>query len=156
MAKIKNTFKFGSEEDLEFRYVEMKLVQCEEGFVMDNNHNVQALELPCMEVAKNLRMEELMDHKGQTEFRSAIGKLTALAHTSRPDICFDVKILSTKFNKATKKDLQTACKRMIKVKSEETFIKFPDMGKDIKEWILVGHGDCGLKNMPDKITSVGG
>ena len=111
MAKIKNTFKFGSEEELEFRYVGMNIVQCEEGFMMDNNHYVQALELPCMEVAKNLRMEELMDHKGQTEFWSAIGKLTALAHTSRPDI------LSTKFNKASKKDLQTACKRMIKVKS---------------------------------------
>ena len=57
------------------------------------------MELPCIEVAKNLRMEELMDHKGQTDFLSAIGKLTALAHTSRPDICFDMKILSTKFAK---------------------------------------------------------
>ena len=97
----------------------------------DNNHYVQALELPCMEVAKNIRMEELLDHRGQTEFRSAMGKLTALAHTSRPDICFDVKILSSKFNKATKKDLQTACKRMIKVKSEETFIKDSYLGMDI-------------------------
>ena len=109
-----------------------------------------------MEVAKNLRMEELLDHRGQTEFRSAIGKLTALAHTSRPDICFDVKILSSKFNKATKKDLQTACKRMIKVKSEETFIKDAYLVMDISEWILVGHGDCGLKSMPDKIIRVGG
>ena len=156
MTRIKKTFNFGSEEELEFRYVGINIVQCEEGFMTDNNHYVQALELPCMEVAKNLRMEELLDHRGQTEFRSAIGKLTALAHTSRPDICFDVKILSSKFNKATKKDLQTACKRMIKVKSEETFIKYPDLGMDISEWILVGHGDCGLKSMPDKITSVGG
>ena len=156
MTRIKKTFKFGSEEELEFRYVGINIAQCEEGFMTDNNHYVQALELPCMEVAKNIRMEELLDHRGQTEFRSAMGKLTALAHTSRPDICFDVKILSSKFNKATKKDLQTACKRMIKVKSEETFIKYPDLGMDISEWILVGHGDCGLKSMPDKITSVGG
>ena len=156
MTRIKKTFKFGSEEELEFRYVGINIAQCEEGFMTDNNHYVQALELPCMEVAKNLKMEELLDHRGQTEFRSVIGKLTALAHTSRPDICFDVKILSSKFNKATKKDLQTACKRMIKVKSEETFIKYPDLGMDITEWILVGHGDCGLKSMPDKITSVGG
>ena len=45
---------------------------------------------------------------------------------------------------------------MMKVKSEETFLKFPDLGMDINEWILVGHGDCGLKSMPDKITSVRG
>ena len=42
------------------------------------------------------------------------------------------------------------------MKSEETFLKYPDLGMDISEWILVGHGDCGVKSMPDKITSVGG
>ena len=30
------------------------------------------------------------------------------------------------------------------------------MGMELSEWVLVGHGDCGLKSMPDKITSVGG
>ena len=32
---------------------------------------------------------------------------------------------------------------------------FPDLG-NMKDWVLVGHGDAGIKSMPDKITSVGG
>ena len=83
-------------------------------------------------------------------------KLTTLAHSSRPDICFDVKLVSSKFNKATKKDLQTACKTMIKDKSEKTVLRFPDLGKNIEDWVLVGHGDCELKSMTDKVTSVVG
>ena len=47
----------------------------------------------------------IMNPDGQTEFRSAVGKHTALAHTSRPDVCFDVKTMASKLGKATKKDL---------------------------------------------------
>ena len=73
-----------------------------------------------------------MDSAGQTEFRSVIGKLTSLAHTSRPDICFDIKILSSKFGRATK----TARKRMIKVKGEYTSMRFPDLEKEMDDWVL--------------------
>ena len=55
-----------------------------------------------------------------------------------------------------KKDLQTACKRMLKFKSETMTMRFPDLGKGINDWVLVGHGDASIKSMPDKITSVAG
>ena len=93
---------------------------------MENNHYIETLELPDMELVKHLKVDEQMDSAGQTEFRSVIGKLTSLAHTSRPDICFDIKILSSKFGRPTKRDLQTARKRMIKVKGEYTSMRFPD------------------------------
>ena len=98
----------------------------------------------------------MLNHECQTEFRSVIGKLTSLAHTSRPDICFDVKLMSSKLGKATKKDLQTAMKKMLKLKTEVTSMKFPNLGKNLHDWLLVGFGDAGVKSMPDKITSVGG
>ena len=156
MTKIKKLFSFGSDEELEFRYVGMNIRQYEEGFEMNNNDYIQALTLPNMDVTKNLKMEDLLDAKGQTEFYSAVGKLTALANPSKPNICFNVKLLSSRFNKATKKDNQTASKRMIKVKFDFVNMRFPDLGLDISFWVLVGHGDCRLKSMPDKITSVGG
>ena len=93
---------------------------------------------------------------GQTEFRSAVGKLAALAHTSRPDICFDVKTMASKLGKATKKDLQSAAKKIMKVKTAWTSMRFPNLSKNLQDWLLVGFGDAGVKSMPDKITSVGG
>ena len=45
---------------------------------------------------------------------------------------------------------------MLKLKSETTSMTFPDIGNDLKDWVLVGHGDVGVKSMPDKVNSVGG
>ena len=40
MTRIKKTFKFGSEEELEIRYVGINIAQCEEGIMTDNIHYV--------------------------------------------------------------------------------------------------------------------
>ena len=74
---------------------------------------------------------------------------------SRPDVCFEGKCLSSKFGKASKKDLKSAYKTMQKLKGKETCMIFPDLG-ETSEWSLVGYSDAGMKSMPDKLTSVGG
>lgn len=155
MQPLKQSIKFGSEETLEFRYVGLNFDQYEEGIKVNNDHYVEALELPDMDLVKNIKIEDVMDMEGQTEFRSVVGKLASVAYHSRPDICFDVKSLSSKFGKATKQDLKTAMKRMMKLKAETTLMVYPDLGS-IEDWVLVAHGDAGIKSMPDKITSVGG
>ena len=126
------------------------MVQYEEGIEVDNNHYVAAMELLNMDLVKQAENYEMMNPDGQTEFRSAVGKLTSLAHTSRPDICFDVK------TKATQKDLQSAMKKMMKVRTELTSMRFPNLSMNLQNWLLVGFGDAGVKSMPDKITSVCG
>ena len=131
-------------------------MQYNEGIEIDNNHYIEALQLPSMEIVKNMKMDETLNGEGQTEFHSIVGKLTALANTSRPEICFDVKLLSSRYGKATKRDFLMANKRMIKVKSEKLTMRFPDLGMNIENWALVGHSDAGIKSMPDKITRVGG
>ena len=68
---------------------------------------------------------------------------------------FEAKALSSKFGKVTKKDLKIAMKKIQKLKSRKAKMVFPDLG-NMKDWVLVGHGDAGIKSMPDKITSVGG
>ena len=156
MGEMKKVFKFGNEESLDFKYVGLNMVQYEEGIEVDNNHYVAAMELPNMDLVKQAENDEVMNPDGQTEFRSAVGKLTSLAHTSRPDICFDVKTMASKLGKATKKDLQSAMKKMMKVRTELTSMRFPNLSMNLQDWLLVGFGDAGVKSMPDKITSVGG
>ena len=57
--------------------------------------------------------------------------------------------MASKLGKATKKDLQSAMKKMMKVRTELTSM-------NRQNWLLVGFGDAGVKSMPDKITSVCG
>ena len=98
---------------------------------MDQDHYVESLEGPNMDTVIRCSLEEVMDEEGQREFRSAVAKLNCVGYQSRPDLCFDAKSLSTKFG------------------------KIPDLGS-MKDWVFVGHGDAGIKTLPDKMTSCGG
>ena len=60
-----------------------------------------------MEVCDKNELNEVMDQEGQTEFRSVVGKLAHIGQISRPDVVFEAKALSSKYGKATKKDLNT-------------------------------------------------
>ena len=155
MTKLKQAFKFGTEEESEFRYVGMNFKQEDKNIIVDHDHYIMALEGPDMEVVINKENDDILEEDGQTEFRSVVAKLTAIGQHSRPDICFEAKALSSRYGKATKHDLKIALKKILKVKSETTRMVFRNPGK-FEEWILCGHSDAGIKSMPDKVTSVSG
>ena len=122
---------------------------------IDQDHYVEALEGPDKEISEKEALEEIMGPEGQTEFRSIVGKIAHAGQISRPDVVFEAKALSSKFGKATRKDLKIAIKKMQKLKSRSVKLVFTYLG-NMENWVLVGHGDAGIKSMPDKITSVGG
>ena len=150
---LKKAFKFGSEGEVEFRYVGMNIKQSKVGIVVDQDHYVDNLEIP--KVDYKVEDEDLLDLEGQTKFRGIIGKLNHLSSHSRPDLCFETKSLSTMFGKARKKDMMSAVKKLRKLKSQTTKMMFPDLG-EVKDWVFIGHGDAGLRSLPDKLSSVGG
>jgi len=92
---------------------------------------------------------------GQAEYRSCEAKILYIGFQSRPDVCFERKVLSTKYGKATKKDLKSALKKIEKLQGEPTHMFFPDLG-EVKSWSIVGYSDAGVKSMLDKLTSVEG
>ena len=55
-----------------------------------------------------------------------------------------------------KSDLRKVQRKIIIVKADgDSVMMYPKMD-NIDDWVLVGHGDAGIKSMPDKMTSVGG
>ena len=101
------------------------------------------------------KVTDILPADGQSTFRGCVAKISHISYQSRPDVCFEAKVLSTKFGKATKGDLKSALKKMQKLQGVPTKMSFPDLGS-IREWTFVGYGDAGLKSMPDKSSSVGG
>ena len=148
MNPLKQVFQFGSEEEDSFRYIGMNIQQCNDHIRVDQNHYVQALDIPSLDEIRNVNEDELMDADGQTEFRSLVAKILQVGYQSRPDVCFEAKALSTFYGKATRKQFKLVIKKMIKLKTDTTEMVLPDIG-DISEWGLVAHGDAGIKSMPD-------
>ena len=77
-----------------------------------------------------------------------------LAMTSRPDIMFDAKVLTTKYGSAIKRDLVKAIKTINRAKQESTELTLPDIG-EIDDWILVGVTDASNKTV-NNVFAVGG
>ena len=144
-------FEYGSHSETPFKYVGLQVKKGKDGITMDQDHYVQGLEVPSMECNAGFRMEDIIEN--QSLYRSITAKLTMLSIISRPDLCFDSKLLSTKYGKATKRDFVTAVKTLIKSKTESTKMCYPDLG-DIENWVLIVFSDASLKNIG--IVSVGG
>ena len=70
---LKKKFQFGSEEMTEFRYVGMHIKQTEDGILVDQNHYLQTIDVP--EVNMKAELEQLMDEDGQADFRGIVGKI---------------------------------------------------------------------------------
>ena len=153
MKPLKRTFKFGSEGEIEFKYVGMHIKQKEDAIEIDQDHYLESLDIPKLD--SRIDDEEMLNFEGQSQFRGLVGKLNHVSSNGRPDLCFEAKSLSTKFGKAKQKDLKSAVKKLLKVKSQTTKMIFPDLG-EVANWIVIGHGDAGIRSLPDKLSSVGG
>ena len=130
----------------------MNISSTNEGVEVDYEHYIENFEVPEVELFKTEGKDQVLDADGQSEFRSIIAKLNTIGYQSRPDIIFDVKVLNMKVGKATKQDMKNAVKKIVKIKATPMKLKYPDLG-DMSDWCLVGHGDAGIKSMPDKVNT---
>jgi len=154
LNKMQNRFTFGSNESLPFRYVGLNIEEDGDQVIINQDHFVESLVPPDLKEISSVKKEALLSDRYQTEFRSLVSKLNMLSVTSRPDITFEVKLLTTKYGNATKQDLMKAIKLLQKAKRVSTKIVIPDMG-DTKDWILVAYSDAATKKI-DNAFSVAG
>ena len=129
----------------------LKVIQHEKAIEIENNHFIESFIIPDVKQLNGYNSKDVLNTFQQSEYRSIVRKLSALSYTTRPDLCYDVKLLSHRVGNAMKEDFICARKIMSKAKSMPTMIKFADIG-DKQNCVLIGHGDAGIRNMPDKIT----
>ena len=75
MLAIKSSFTFSEEESERFRYIGMNMIQNSHGIYVNQDHYIQSLELPDMNIAKDLLCDDVLCSDEQAEFRSCVAKL---------------------------------------------------------------------------------
>ena len=155
MDPLKRRFKFGREEESEFKYVGVHVQQTGDCIITDQDQYVEELDVPQLNEITLNDDDTVLDDEGQSDFRATVGKIGWIANTSRPDVSYDNLVLSTKLGEATLSDMKQAIKIVKKLKCDSTCMKFTDLGP-ISEWSLLAHGDAGFKNLPDHISSCAG
>ena len=156
MFPLKQRFKFSSEEDKDFLYVGMHVVQTENDITVDQDRYVDELETPDIKGYSGIGdLDTVLDDDGQADYRAVVGRIGWVANSTRPDLSYDNIVLSMKLGKATIRDMRQACKIITKIKCDGTQMKFVNLGP-VTQWTLHGFGDAGFKSLPDKTSSCGG
>lgn len=153
MNPMKRKFKFGSEEQDEFRYIGMQIKQNHSYIEVDQDHYLETMEIPQPIMTND--EDVVMTDEDQSNFRSLMGRIGWLGNHSRPDLVYDHISLSTKLGKATYGDFAYAIKVLKKMLSGTTKMVFPKLG-DVSSWVIDVFADAGFKSLPDEISSCGG
>ena len=109
MKPMMKKFVYGSHSETPFTYTGMKVKKEDDAITLDQDNYVKKLEIPGMNHVAGHKMDDIIED--QSLYRSIVAKLTMLSVISRPDICFESKLLSSRYGKATKKDFCTAVNR---------------------------------------------
>ena len=152
--KMKERFTFGSHETLPFRYVGLNIENEGGKIIINQDHFVDSIMPPDMTKISSNKKAWVLNEEYQTKYRSLVSKLNILSMSARPDISFEVKVLTTRYGKGTKLDLMKAVKVLQKVKRKTTKITVPDMG-EIKDCVIVAYSDAATKKI-DNAFSVAG
>ena len=152
--EMKQKFKYGSHNSPPFKYTGLAVNVSNDGIKIDQDKYIDELEVPNLKNLAHMTKDTILDSDHQTLFRSLTSKLNMLSITARPDIAFEVKLLSSKYGKATKDDLQNVIKLVRKVKRDTTEFVIPNIGP-MEEWLLVGISDAATKKI-NNLFSVSG
>ena len=146
LDEMKHRFTFGSHDSLPFKYVGLSMEKDGENVVINQDQFVNNMEAPDVKDISSMKKKTLLSDEYQTKYRSLVSKINMLSVTARPDISFEVKVLTTKYGKATKLDIMTAIKLLHKVKRLSTKITIPNMG-DLQDWGLIAYSDAATKKI---------
>ncbi len=148
IEKLHEHFKVGSSQEKTFSFLGISLHQNDDmSIVVDQNSFASTLvpiPVPMDRLGDKVQRINSVEEK---QLRSLIGQLNWLAGISRPEISFDVSVMTSKIRTATIDDLLYCNKVLKQVQSNPTYITFP--GLMMESLSLVVHCDSSWNNLPN-------
>ena len=152
-SKLKETFTFSKFEENKFKYCGCNIAVAEDGTItLDQNDYIEKLEeldVENVDESISLSRAEIKQVKGK------IGELLWVSLMTRPDISFDVNILSSEVALGTIGTMKTVNKIIRKAKSSRNILKFTRLG-DFSDLSVKVYADASYGNQKDKVRSTAG
>ena len=153
--RLIHVYKVGKIEENSFKYIGIQISNNNGTILVDQTCYVSNLEEIPISKERALRKNDELSSKELSQLRSTIGQLNWLANQTRPDITYDILEHSVSIKSAKVENILQVNKIIKKVKTDEVFIQFPDLG-DVSSWKLVVYTDASYANIPDGVSSAGG
>ena len=153
IAKLNKKFKFSKIQKDSFNYLGCKIeMKSDGGIELDQNEYTDALER-----IGNVEGEDdnELSEKEKKVLRGKIGELLWLSLMTRPDLSFEVNLLSAEVSKATLKTARAIEKLIKKAKNSKNTLRFVKLG-DVSKLNIKVYADASFNNRDDKTRSTEG
>ena len=152
-AKLKQIFKFSKVEGGTFTYCGNKIVTRDNGTIeLDQNEYIDTLE-PLDDFKGDVTRE--LSENAKKQVRGKIGELLWISLLTRPDISFDVNVLSSQISQGTVETAKNINKLIKKAKASRNILKFVRLG-DASKLTLKIYSDASYCNQDGKTRSTEG
>ena len=155
IPEVIKSFKIGKSENKEFVYTGFNIKQNDQGITLDQSEYVSNIQIPNIEAVRMKEKEEEMTQEELSTLRQMVGSLNWAVRATRPDLCFEMIDLSTKFKGGLVRDLCQAKKILTNLQRNLAIIKISNV-KNIKECQIWCFSDSAFRNLNDKQDSAGG
>ena len=151
--KLKGIFKFSKIEERSFKYCGCRISSKNDGSIeLDQNEYIDALEkIDQMEGAIECNLTD----KEIKAARAKIGELLWISLMTRPDLSYDINVLSGEVSKATVKTAKELNKIVTKAKGSRNVLRFAKLG-DFDDLIVKVYADASFGNQDDGVRSTAG
>ena len=154
IRKLSATFTVGKFESQKFCFTGWNLQQDKDGITLTQSKFQQQMDVERFQDLKKPQgydnHEEVNDELQQL-FRKGLGVLQWLSHNSKPHLGFYATYFASVVMKATSKDCKMLYKILDKAKSDNTIIRFSNLGNP-KDWKLVTLTDASFAHSVSKIS----
>ena len=151
--KLMKQFKFSKLERGKFKYLGCEIEKIPDGDISLNQNeyiqNIEEVHLPTKRNSCRANDSE------KREIRRVVGELLWMSLMTRPDLSFEVNLLSTRISNATIKDLKDARRLVAKAKFDPVALNFTKLGNKRNMTIKL-YCDASFSNQEDKIKSTEG
>ena len=156
LGPVLESFKIGKNEKEQFKYTGFQINQTKNGISMDQSaYTRDCIEIVPVEPARLKNKDAELTEKERSDLRKMTCSLNWVVRATRPDMCFEMIDLSTKFKAGTVDDLYRVRKALKNVQMSKAEIFIPNLG-DPRDWSILCYTDAALGNLNDGVDSAGG
>ena len=153
VTKLKGKFKFSKIETKSFEYLGCHIEAKDDGTIeLDQNKYIDAM--TSLRIMEGEDTRELSDVE-KKEVRGKIGELLWISLMTRPDLSFDINVMSSEISHGTVATAKSINKLVKRAKLTRNVLRFVKLG-DISKLRIKVYADASFCNQDGRIKSTGG
>ncbi len=155
MPQVLACFKVGKSETRDFLYTGFHMKQSEDGITIDQDKYIKNVVIPVIDLQQLKDRKRDMNQEELSLLRQLTGIVNWAARATRPELCFEMIDLSTKFKGGKVEDLIRAKNVANRLKKTQVTIKVANLDR-LQDCKIVVYTDAAYRNLNNNTDSCGG